>query len=503
MDWDRQPVLIGAAQECWREQDPARTPVDALQAVLARAASDTGSEKVLAGIDTIVHVPFLMNQVPGMAEAMPRNPGAAVAERLGISAAQYTADVGGNLPQQLVNEFSARLAAGEGSVVALCGVELLATFLGAARSGQGLPDWDSGRDDDAHMLGQTPDMTAPTERQHGLYEPIHTYPIFESALAHAEGLDTVAQRARLGRMVSAMSDVASQNPFAWKQRAYSAEEVVSTEGGNRMVTWPYTKLMNAILAVDQAAAVILTTVGRARELGVDPARWVYLRGAASAHDPWYVCQRESLCDSPALEAAGAAALEQSGLGLEDFTHIDLYSCFPSAVQVACRALGLSLDDPRGLTVTGGLTLFGGPGNNYSLHAIAEMVHRLRGTPDGAGLVTANGGYLTKHAVGVYASAAGARPWEPGNDAALQTVLDARPQPELVAEARGRFLIEGHAVTYERGEPSGAILIGRLTGGERCAAISRDPVVMKRLIQENCVAVHGTVTHSEGVNTFAF
>ena len=133
MDWDRQPVLIGAGQECWREPDAARTPIDALQAVLARAASDSGSEKVLAGIDTIVHVPFLMNQVPGMASAMPRNPGAAVAERLGITAAQYTADVGGNLPQQLVNEFSARLVAGEAGVVALCGVELLATFLGAAR----------------------------------------------------------------------------------------------------------------------------------------------------------------------------------------------------------------------------------------------------------------------------------------------------------------------------------------------------------------------------------
>ncbi len=503
MDWDRQPVLIGVGQECWRDRDSSRTPVDALQAVLTRAASDTGSEKVLAAIDTMVHVPFIMNQIAEMAPAMPRNPGAVVAERLGIDAVQYTADVGGNLPQQLLNEFAARLVSGKAGVVALSGVELLASFLGAVRAGQGFPDWASGREDEARMVGSTPSMTAPTEQRHGLYEPINTYPIFESALAHADGLDVAAHQSRLGKLVSAMSTVAANNPLAWKQQAVSPEDALSTENGNRMVTYPYTKVMNAILAVDQAAAVIITTVGRARELGVDSERWIYLRGAASAHDPWHVGERESLCDSPALAAAARASFAQSGLGLDELTHFDLYSCFPSAVQVACRALGLSLDDPRGVTVTGGLTLFGGPGNNYSLHAIAEMVMRLRETTNGAGLVSANGGYLTKHSVGIYARDRGATPWLPGDDQALQRTVDDRAYPVLTDEGRGRMRIEGHAVQFDGGEPSRAIIVGRLDTDERCVANSQSPDVLERMTQQNCVDQFGTVSHDEGIHTFSF
>lgn len=503
MHADTQPIIIGVAQDVWRERDVSRTPVDALQAVAEAALADTGSAKVQGAVDSIVHIPFIMNQVPELAGAMPKNPGAAMAQRLGISAMHYTADVGGNLPQQLLTEFAARLSRGEGSVVLLCGVELLASFLGAVRAGEGFPDWASGREDDAQQVGETPVMTAASEHAHGLYEPINAYPLFETALRHHHGLGLEAHRARLGALVSSMSAVSAANPYAWKTRAYSPQEVLSTENGNRMISYPYTKLMNAIIAVDQAAAVLLTTVGKARGLGIDPARWIFLRGASGSHDSWYLSQRESLAQSPAMAAAAKAALAQSGLSLDQLTHFDLYSCFPSAVQIGCDALGLSVDDPRGVTVTGGLNLFGGPGNNYSLHAIASMTERLRETSNGAGLVWANGGYLTKHAIGVYSRQATDLPWSPGDDEALQREIDARQLPPLTEQGAGRLSVEAYTVSYAGSEPSRGIVLGSLADGSRCVAIASESADIERLLAEDCVGTAGQVGHRDGINHFRF
>lgn len=500
---DSQPIIIGVGQQTWRDKDISRTPVDALQAVAAQALSDTGSERVIEGVDCIVHVPFLLTQVPELAAGIPRNAGAAAAERLGITAPIYSAETGGNLPQALVTEFAARLQRGECRTVLLFGAELLATFLGALRSGQGFPEWSTGREDSPEPIGKGLGLTSPIETAHGLFEPINTYPLFESALRHAKGLDAEAHRQRIAGLVSDMSQVAAANPFAWKQRHFSVEEVLSTENGNRLISHPYTKLMNAIIGVDQAAAVVLSTVGEARRLGIDPRRWIYLRGAATTHDTASILERESYHRSEPLELAARAALTQSGLTLPDVSLIDLYSCFPSAVQVAADALGLQLDDPRGLTVTGGMTIFGAPGNNYTLHAIAEMVAGLREAGHGAGIVTANGGYLTKHSIGVYATEPGTQVWTPLDDAALQAGLDSRLRPRTVELGRGEFEIEAHTVRYSGGEATSAIAVGKLNDGSRCVAVSDDPGVVSAMLTQDCVGVRGNLTTRDGLNQLGF
>jgi acetyl-CoA C-acetyltransferase len=498
-----QPVLVGVGQETWRERGAAGTPVDALAGVAQRAGADSGSANVLPAIDAIVQIPFIMTQVEGLRDAMPRNAAAALASRLGLRAKTYGADVGGNLPQQLVNEMSARLVRGEHELVLLAGVELLATFLGAVRAGEPFPDWGGAQDPDPEQLVETPAMLAPTEQAHDLFEPKRAYPLFESAICHALGLSPEDHRARLGGLVSRMSQVAAANPYAWDRRALSPDEVVRTEGGNRMICHPYTKVMNSVIAVDQAAAVILTTARKARALGIGEERWVYLRGAASAHDTWYLGERRDLHRSPALELAAPAALAQAGLGLDELDFFDIYSCFPSAVQVACTALGLEIDDPRGLTVTGGMSLFGGPGNNYSLHAIASLVERLRERDDGAGLITANGGYLTKHAVGVYARAPAPGAWTPPQGAELQARVDARGGPALVDRGEGRFVIDAHTVSYSRGAVDRAIVLGRVGGGQRCVAISDREDVIDAFLQRDCIGEAGAVEHREGQNHFRF
>ena len=209
--------------------------------------------------------------------------------------------------------------------------------------------------------------------------------------------------ARIGALWSRFSEVAAGNPHAWIRTARTPEEIVTPGPGNRMVSFPYPKLCTANMQVDQGAAFIVCSVEAARAAGVPEERWVFPLAGADANDHWFISERPELHRSPAIRLAGAAALEQAGLGIDDIAFVDLYSCFPVVVQMAAHELGLAVDDPdRPLTLTGGLTFGGGPGNNYTSHGIARAVGALRSAPDSAALVSGLGWYATKHSLGVYA-----------------------------------------------------------------------------------------------------
>jgi acetyl-CoA C-acetyltransferase len=499
------PVIIGVGQVTFRDRDPARTPVEAMATAARLALADAAAPGLAEHIDCLVTIPSLARQVPELAGLLTPNPGDLLARRLGLDADLLTADYGGNLPQWFVNRCADALAAGEHRAVLISGGELMATLLGALRSGADLSGWQAGGERPSREAEASRAPCLPAELAHGLFEPVLTYPLFESALRHARGLDEAAQLARLGRLVSAMSEVAAANPHAWKQEVLSPADALSTDGGNRVITWPYTKCMNAIAAVDMAAAVLLTTDGLARELGIDPRRLVYLQGGAEACDVWYTAERQDFHSSPALRAAAGEALAQAGTAVAAMDHFDLYSCFPVAVEIACDAIGIASDDPRGVTVTGGLGLFGGPGNNYSLHAIAEVVERLRRGDGDRALVTACGGYLTKHAVGVYGNAPGPRPWAERDPEAAQRGVDRSRHPRLAESfAAGPLTLEAHAVRYGREGPATGVVVGRLGDGRRCLAHSdSDPETLARLAHRDCVGVTGHVSPGDPVNRFSF
>jgi acetyl-CoA C-acetyltransferase len=498
---DNAPVIIGVAQHTWRERDAARTPLDGLEAVTRAALADAAAASVIP-VDAVATVPPILTQMPELAAAMPRNLGAALAARLGFEATQYVAEVGGNLPQAMLSHLADALVAGRHHVALVAGAEVLNTFLGGLRRGEGLPDWNTGVSDAAvTSIDSDAELTAETEAAHGLLrEAVAAYPLFETAWRHARGLSPEAHRQHLGRMISRFSEVAAANPHAWRREVLTSQQALSTADGNRMICFPYTRCMNAILAVDMAAAVVMTTAATARELGVPRERWIYLRGAGAANDTRFIGERAQLHASPAIAAAGAASLRRAGIALEELDFLDLYSCFPSAVQIACDALGLSVDDPRGLTVTGGLTRFGGPGNNYSLHAIATLVDKLRARGVGSGMVTANGGYLTKHAIGVYSTEAPRRPWESARDAALQRELDARKHPRLVSRGEGRLRIEGYTLRFEGDAPRSGIVVGRLDDGSHCLAhTEEDATVFRELMESDAVGAIGQVTPEGEIN----
>ncbi len=284
------------------------------------------------------------------------------------------------------------------------------------------------------------------EKAHGLDRPLRVFPLFENALRAEAGESVDAHQRSVSELWARLSACAASNPYAWSRRERSAEEIRTVGPANRMVSFPYPMLMNANDRVDQGAALIVCSVAAARDAGVPDDRWVFPLSGADAHDHWYVSERADLRSSPAVGIAGGRALELAGAGIDDVAHIDLYSCFPCAVQMAAGALGLPVDGSRELTVTGGLTFAGGPGNNYVTHSIATMAGRLRSDPGAVGLVTGLGWYATKHAVGLWSTeppAAGFRHDRP------QEAVDALARRTPAPGYEGAATVETYTVLHDR------------------------------------------------------
>jgi acetyl-CoA C-acetyltransferase len=335
--------------------------------------------------------------------------------------------------------------------------------------------------------------------------PINVYPLFENALrAHyGNGLDE--HRMALGELFAPFSATAAQNPYAWFREAKTAHQIATPTPDNRYIGFPYTRSMNAILDVDQAAALLVTSVAEAQRLKIPEDKWVYLWGCADATDHWFFTERENYHTSPAIRAMGQRACEMAGVGVDDVAFFDLYSCFPSAVQISRDMLGIPKDDPRPLTVTGGLPYFGGPGNNYVGHSIAAMTETLRGNRGKIGLVTANGWYITKHSVGIYSTEPPRRAWARTDPKIDQKVIDAKPKPEFVEEPSGKASVETYTVMHNRdGAPESAIVVGR--DGENRRFLANTPgdrSTLEGILKREFVGTNGSVSRAASGDTNVF
>jgi acetyl-CoA C-acetyltransferase len=307
----------------------------------------------------------------------------------------------------------------------------------------------------------------------------------------------------MGKLFAGFAAVAAANPLADRRNGFSAEEIATVSPSNPYIGFPYTKLMNSNAFIDQAAAVILTSVAKARSLGIPETRWVYLHGCADAYDHWYLMDRKNFHSSPAMRIVGEETMAMAQSGISEMDFIDLYSCFPSAVEIACAENGIALDDPRGLTVTGGLPYFGGPGNNYVTHSIAEMMDRVRAKPGSKGLVTANGNYVTKQSAGVYSTAPTTKPFAPKDPKAYQAQIDADTGPATTETADGPATIETYTVMHDRKGPSYAILYGRLDDGTRFIANTpEDSALLSDMASTDYMGAKGRVSPAEdGRNIF--
>jgi len=468
----RTPVIVGAGQVLHRDVDDVQSsePAKLIVEALRQAAKDSGAgQRLLRRADSVRCVPVIGWHYPDVATMVAEDLGSTPRETI------QSAPIGGDGPQLLVNETARAIAAGQLDVALLGGGEAGGSLRAAQLAGH-TPAW---RRQDQQLrptrtLGRERAPVNQAEAAAGLAPPVSMYALIESALRGDERAAPESHLERIARVWSRFSTVAASNPHAWIRREYTAATIGTPAPENRLVCSPYTKLLTANIQVNMASALILTSARAARDAGVPNDRWVFIHAGAQARDTWHVSERETLTASPAIRASARAALQHAGLSVDEIAYLDLYSCFPAAVQVAARELGVALEDrARPLTLTGGLTFAGGPGNNYTGHAIATLVGRLRADPQACALASAVGWYLTKHALAIYSGRPPRKPFRS---------LDPRIRPRTVRRARigyvGGGTVEAYTLAYHRdGAPEAVIMSALTPGGERALIRSSDPEIV--------------------------
>jgi acetyl-CoA C-acetyltransferase len=443
----RAPCIIGVARHTWREE-PAPEPLDMWEALARSAAVDAGSPGALSSVQSL--------QVVYAQSWEYDDPCARLADRLGAdpSLGSYSG-LGGSVPVRLVAEAATQMARGDLDLALVVGGEALAT-----RRHLPNPEW-SHAPEEPRPFPLTVDRH---EAANGIYQAYLTFALLDTARRAHLGRSPAAHRDELGRLMAPMTDVAASQPeHAWFPIARDPEEITAPSPSNRMVATPYTKLMTAIMDVDMAAAVLVATEARADALGVAADNRVYLRGVGAAEEPSTMATRPELWRSPAMRTAMLAALGSTSI--DDVGHLDLYSCFASSLSFARDALGIRSD--RDLTVTGGLPYHGGPGSNYTTHALAAMTEVLRRDPGALGLVTGIGMHMASHGATLWST-------RPGPFLPLERP-EALPTVPLATEGSGPARVVTFSTVHTRQGPEWTALICDLPDGSRSYARLEEPI----------------------------
>ncbi|MBI3217433.1 MAG: acetyl-CoA acetyltransferase [Mycobacterium sp.] len=501
----RTPVVVGVGQFTERIDDAdyrgmsaVELATEAVRAALADTGADAatvaGAIEVFAGLRQFeICTPFAKPAL-GCSDNYMRS----VAQRIGADPARAVLEpIGGNGPQKLMTEFAGAIATGEHEVVLILGSEAGSTLKYFERRDD-KPDYTE------EVGGQLEDRGYGFEQymseytaNHGLTGAPVQYGLLDNARRARLGLSVADYRQQMAELFSPFSKVAAKNPFSSSPVERSVDEIVTVTDENRMICDPYPRLLVARDTVNQGAAAIVMSVDAARRLGVPEEKWVYLHGHANQTEQ-DLLDREDLGVSISAKQSVAEALRVAGVSLDDIATLDLYSCFPYPVFAVCDEFGLASDDPRGLTLTGGLPYFGGPGNSYSLHAIAETVAAMRDKPGTFGLVGANGGVMSKYSVGVYSTTPVG--WTADRSAELQKDIAALPKVPVTRNAVGAGTIETYSVRYDWPVTTG-IIIGRLDAdGSRFMAITEDEDLVALMTGGDPLGAGISVTAGEdGIN----
>ena len=471
----RTPVLIGAGQVKQRLEDPREgvEPLDLMLRAARLAELDSGCSGFLNQLDAIL---------------VPRglwpysNPAAALRDRLGASsAATGLAPISGSMVQHMLSFAAREIARGDREAVLIVGAEAEHSKRRAKARGLDL-NWSDLPESPLDLdFGQGEQVLSSHEFDRGIARPPAFFSLYENALRHARGESLAEHRQRVAELWSEFSKVAAQNRHAWSPEALEPEAIREATADNRLIAWPYTKRMCSNMVVDLGGAVILCSEGFADRWGVARSRRVYPHAATDSSGSSLLSHRWDFKSEPAMRRAGERALELADASINEMDHLDLYSCFPAAVQLGVQAL--SIPEERALTVTGGLSFSGGPFNSYVLHSISTMMNRLRTAPGQRGLVTSIGGWVDKHAFGVYGSAPPKRGFLYEDLSSAAADLPTRPLSETF---EGLAEVETYALRYQDGKATGVSAACLNAEGVRIWGWSEDSNLLNRLTRDEWI-----------------
>lgn len=457
------PVLVGAGQVVERDASDASPMLLAGRAAV-QAVTDCGVADIVNAIDTICVTRLFSDTGKLWACEWGRsdNPPQSVAQQLGASPRhRIYSGVGGDQPQSLLIEFARDIANGDRDVVLLSGAEALKNQRHATRNQREL-NWNESFSEPLEDRGPGHSTATQQELNNGLHNVAYYYSLIEQAQRHKSGRSIDQHQTYIARLLASFSAVAADNPYAQFNSGLTAAEILSAPA----MTHLYTKRMIAQDGVNQGAALLLCSIAAAREMGIDESKWVFPHGMASGGEP-EVSRRPDLARSPIAERVADRALDMAGLSVDRIDSIDIYSCFPCAVTAVASHLDLPLDGSRALTTTGGLPYFGGAGNNYSMHALAEAVYKSRQSAGSFHMVTANGGMLSKHATGIYSCQPASVDWHSRD---TKVVVEANGALDICENPVAGKIVS-YTVHFDPKGKSHAIVLADTPTGERFVAVS--------------------------------
>ena len=470
---DRNPVIVGVGQFKQQLEDVslAEEQYVLMEQALRLAADDAGAPKLLTDIDRLLVIEGMWSYP---------DPGRLIADAVGSSNARtFLTAMGGNMPQATVSDCCQRIAAGEMEIAAVVGGEAVYSKNKLRKLGEDLSK--SGVDlEKAERFGENVSMSSQHERDNGFLMPTQIYPLFESAIRAHRKETHYEHRMRISSLWEGFNRVAVANEHAWVQTPMTAEEIMEPTADNRMVGYPYTKAMNANSFVDFGGAIIICSVAKARSLGIDSDNWVFPHSATDGHATFLFSERDNFHESPAIRITSKRCLELADISIDNIGPMDLYSCFPSVVQITMNELGI--DPERAATTTGGLSFFGGPMNSHVIHAIASTIDEIRKTGE-YGFVHANGGYATKHACAVYHNEPPKGQFRRMN---VQEEIETSPKREVEENPIGKSVVEAYTVLHGREGPEKALMTTLMEDGKRALASTSDAQTMQSMMSEEYV-----------------
>lgn len=502
-DLDLSPVFIGIGDFVDKNTlEKSLNPLELFSLTARKALADTQIENLHKHIDYVgtvrlsVDYPTATNQDSfGY-----KNISHSIANNLNIRAKEFVyTSMGGNAPQVLIEDAAKNILSGNINCALLSGGETLKTMIDILKSGENL-DWYDDPKTRPREIGENELGFNEYEKNHKMDLPTNVYPLFAQAI-RKEQKKTVGEHLRdCAHLFSKFSKIAADNPYSWFQTYRSPEDISEVSQSNRYVGYPYTKYLNSVIRVNMGSSLVLTSYGYAKELGIPENKCVFLTGLSIANDVWNVSERPSFTDSPAIKFCVSNVFNQSNTSLEDYKYFDIYSCFPSAVQVAMKEIGINDDFERPLTVTGGLPYFGGPGNSYTIMSTSEMVRKLRSDP-GKGLLTANSWFLTKHAAMTLSSSKPEERLSLEKSNSIQNEINSTKIKNLVKQANGDGKIDTYTIINGRKKLECAIIIGTLENGSRFLANSSDDQDLASILDKDLLDLPVKVEHKNNKNYF--
>lgn len=508
---DNTPILIGVGQitEAVLENlEHASSHVDLAAKAAKFALQDAKDISLASEIDVIAGVKTFADSSPQHQSKMGRtnNFPRSIAQRIGATPQHAIYDsVGGDSPQKLIAEFAEKLAAKSCEMVLIAGGEAIANVKAAGKQKIKL-NWTEDIDGQLEDRGRSgKKLITAAEITHQVMMPMQFYALMENARRASLQQDEATYTLQMGKVMSDLSQVAVKNPYAIDQTAYDAASLITPSTKNPIFVKPYTKALMARDRVNQGAAVLMTTVGKAKALGIHESKWVYLHAYASTNDR-VLLERQDLGRSVGMEQAIEGALHNANLNSDQIQHFDMYSCFPIVVSEAKRILNIGEEDPRPMTQTGGLPFFGGPGNNYSTHGIASIVDNLRKDKGSFGMVYANGGWMSKHAVGIYSTQPIHGEWQQQDSRPFQEQVDQQTMVKDNRRPNGEAILESFTIHYFKGFPLKAIIIGSLKESDErfyATTVLEDTETVQVLDKEDKIGSTIYVEYDPKGNRFAF